>query len=163
MTLDQDEVISISDSLLVKTLVHNRSHDPENPEIFLIKNSAACPFANIHGSPLEGSFLGAFATADLTTLHGCIVGPFAYVQVGELWHERSRARPDLDQSGRRPSISATGFPQEVARGLHPRRARSSCRQGRFMEFLNARKEDFRRVFDVVHLEPVCRPCPKPAP
>ena len=152
MTLDQDEVISISDSLLVKTLVHSRSHDPENPEIFLIKNSAACPFANIHGSPLEGSFLGAFATADLTTLHGCVVGPFAYVQVGELWHEKVEPgqiwinHPEaFDFRYRFPEKALAEYVRVEPGGLPA---------GRFMEFLNARKDDFRRVFDVVHLEPV---------
>jgi carbonic anhydrase/acetyltransferase-like protein (isoleucine patch superfamily) len=151
MAMDQDENISISDSLLIKTLVHNKSHDPENPEIFLIKNSAACPFANIHGSPLEGSFLGAFATADLTTLHGCIVGQFAYVQVGELWHERI----DPGQiwiSQENAFDFRYQFPREILAD-YIRVQSGEQPQGRFMEFLNARKEDFRRVFDVVHLEP----------
>lgn len=152
MTLDQDEIISISDSLLVKTLVHNRSHDPENPEIFNIKNSASCPFANVHGSPLEGSFLGAFATADLTTLHGCVIGPFAYVQVGELWHEK--VEPGQIWINQREAFDFRyRLPEEVLKAyvqVEP----GSPPEGRFMDFLNARKEDFRRVFDVVHLEPV---------
>jgi carbonic anhydrase/acetyltransferase-like protein (isoleucine patch superfamily) len=152
MALDQDEVITVSDSLLVKTLVHNRSHDPENPEIFSIKNSAACPFANIHGSPTEGSFLGPFTTADLTTLHGCIVGAYAYVQVGELWHSRVEpgqiwiSQPDDFDFRYR-------FPEKVLADyicVQPGRPP----EGRFMEFLSARKEDFRRVFDPVHLDAV---------
>jgi carbonic anhydrase/acetyltransferase-like protein (isoleucine patch superfamily) len=151
MSMDQDEVISVSDSLLVKTLVHNHSHDPENPEIFLVKNSAACPFANIHGSPLEGSFLGAFATVDLTTLHGCIVGHFAYLQVGEMWHQRIEPgsvwinQPDAFDFRYR-------FPQEVL-ARYIRVEPGKLPQGRFMEFLNSRKKDFRRVFDVIHLAP----------
>jgi len=152
MTLDQDEVISISDSLLVKTLVHNRSHDPENPEVFLIKNSVACPFANIHGSPLEGSFLGAFATADLTTLHGCVVGPFAYVQVGELWHEKVEAG-QIWINQQEVFDFRYRFPEKVLAD-YIRVEPGKLPAGRFMEFLNARKGDFRRVFDVVHLEPV---------
>lgn len=152
MTLDQDEIISISDSLLVKTLVHNRSHDPENPELFSIKNSASSAFANIHGSPLEGSFLGAFATADLTTLHGCIVGAFSYVQAGELWHE---ALPPGQVWINQPEAFdfRYRFPEEVL-DLYVRAAPGSLPQGRFMAFLNQRKSDFRRVFDVVHLDPV---------
>jgi carbonic anhydrase/acetyltransferase-like protein (isoleucine patch superfamily) len=152
MNLDQDEIISISDSLLVKTLVHNRSHDPENPEVFNIKNSASCPFANIHGSPLEGSFLGAFATADLTTLHGCVVGAFAYVQVGELWHEKVDSgqiwinQPEVFDFRYR-------FPEDILKE-YVRVEPGRQPEGRFMDFLNARKEDFRRVYDVVHLEPV---------
>lgn len=152
MTLDQDEIITISDSLLIKTLVHNRSHDPENPEIFAIKDSAACPFANIHGSPVEGSFLGPFATADLTTLHGCIIGGFAYVQVGELWHTRVEPgqiwinQPDTFDFRYR-------FPENVL-AEYIRAEPGRLPEGRFMEFLSTRKEDFRRVFDVVHLDAV---------
>jgi len=152
MAMDQDESILISDSLLVKTLIHNKSNDPENPESFLIKNSAACPFANIHGSPLEGSFLGAFATADLTTLHGCILGPFSYVQVGELWHEQ--IEPGQIWINQENSFDFRyQFPQEIlADYIRVQTGRQP--QGRFMEFLNDRKEDFRRVFDVVHLPPL---------
>ena len=159
MTLDQDEIISVSDSLLVKTLVHNRSHDPENPEVFLVKNSAACPFANIHGSPLEGSFLGAFATVDLTTLHGCVVGPFAYVQAGELWHDR--VEPGQVWVNKEGAFDFRyRFPAEtLAEYIRVEPGRPPA--GRFMEFLNARKEDFRRAFDVVHLAPV-RSVPKTA-
>lgn len=152
LALDQDEAIAVSDSLLVKTLVHSHSHDPENPEIFQIKNSAACPFANIHGAPMEGSFLGAFATADLTTLHGCVVGPFAYVQLGELWHER--VEPGQIWINRDYTFDFRyQFPAEVLRA-YVRVAPGEPPAGRFMEFLNARKEDFRRVFDVVHLDPI---------
>lgn len=152
MAMDQDESITVSDSLLIKTLVHNKSHDPENPEIFLIKNSAACPFANIHGSPLEGSFLGAFATADLTTLHSCIVEHFAYVQVGELWHERIEAGQIWIKLENVFDFRYQ-FPQEILEA-YVRVRPGEPPQGRFMEFLNARKEDFLRVFDVVHLAPL---------
>ena len=152
MAMDQDEVISVSDSLLIKTLVHNKSHDPENPEVFLIKNSASCPFANIHGSPLEGSFLGAFATADLTTLHGCIVGAFAYVQLGEVWHER--IEPGQIWINQDYTFDFRyQFPGEIL-SQYIRTAPGQLPQGRFMEFLNARKGDFRRVFETVHLDPL---------
>ena len=152
MTMDQDESFLISDSLLIKTLVHNKSNDPENPEIFLIKNSASCPFANIHGSPLEGSFLGAFATADLTTLHGCILGPFSYVQVGELWHEQ--IEPGEIWINQENSFDFHyEFPQDILEEyIHVQPGKRP--QGRFMDFLNDRKEEFRRVFDVVHLAPL---------
>jgi carbonic anhydrase/acetyltransferase-like protein (isoleucine patch superfamily) len=152
IAMDQDESIVISDSLLVKTLVHNKSNDPENPEIFLIKNSAACPYANIHGSPMEGSFLGAFATADLTTLHGCILGPFSYVQVGELWHET--IEPGQIWINQKNAFDFRyRFPQDVLeRYIRSRPGKQP--QGRFIDFLNARKEDFQRVFDVVHLAPL---------
>ena len=151
IAVDQDEIISISDSLLIKTLVHNRSHDPENPEVFRIKNSVTCAYANIHGSPLDGSFLGAFSTVDLTTLHGCIVGAFAYVQAGELWHQRIDPgqvwihQPDaFDFRYHFPKALLSDYIR-VAPGQVP--------QGRFMDFLNSRKKEFRRVFEVVHMHP----------
>lgn len=151
MSVDQDEMISISDSILVKTLVHNRSHDPENPEIFRIKNSVACPYANIHGSLLDGSFLGAFATVDLTTLHGCIVGPFSYIQVGELWHQRIEPgnvwinQPEaFDFRYRSPRALLANYIHDEP-GQLP--------QGRFMEFLNSRKKEFRRLFEMIYMEP----------
>jgi carbonic anhydrase/acetyltransferase-like protein (isoleucine patch superfamily) len=85
--LHHDEKVVIKDSFLVKTLVHNFSHDPENLEEFRIKNTFSTHYANIHGAPMEGAFLGPFSTVDLTSLHDCVVGTFAYVQVGELSHE----------------------------------------------------------------------------
>ena len=84
--LHDDEVIHIKDSFLIKTLVHSFSHDPENLEEFLIQNTASLHYANIHGSTVEGCFLAPFATVDLTTVHDCVIGDFAYVQVGELSH-----------------------------------------------------------------------------
>ena len=152
MFMDQDESILISDSILVKTLIHNKSNDPENPEIFLIKNSATCPYANIHGSPMEGCFLGAFATADLTTLHGCILGPFSYVQVGELWHET--IEPGQIWVNQKNAFDFRyRFPQKILEE-YVRAEPMKQPQGRFIDFLNARKEEFQRVFDVVHLAPL---------
>jgi carbonic anhydrase/acetyltransferase-like protein (isoleucine patch superfamily) len=81
-----DEMITIRDSLLYKTLVHSNSHNPETPEEFQIRNTISCHYANIHGTTMEGCFLGAFATVDLMNLHSCIVGEFSYVQAGELFH-----------------------------------------------------------------------------
>ncbi|MFA6809486.1 MAG: transferase [Desulfoplanes sp.] len=85
--LHHDEEVVIKDSFLIKTLIHNFSHDPENLEEFRIQNTLSLHYANIHGAPMEGAFLGPFATVDLTSLHDCVVGSFAYVQVGELSHE----------------------------------------------------------------------------
>ena len=84
--LHDDEVIRIRDSYLIQNLVHNHSHDPESPEEFFIKNTASMQYANIHGSPVEGSFLGPFSTVDFTRLHDCVIGAYAYVQAGELAH-----------------------------------------------------------------------------
>lgn len=84
--LHKDEVIHVTDSYLIKTLVHNYSHDTENLEAFTIRNTIALPYANIHGAPTQGCFLGPFSTVDQTTLHNCVIGEFAYVQTRELAH-----------------------------------------------------------------------------
>ena len=84
--VSQDEGIEIEDSFLVKTLVHCFSHDPETLEKFFITNTVAAHYANIHGSPTDGSFLGPFATVDLTTMNDCVIGAFSYIQAGEISH-----------------------------------------------------------------------------
>ena len=150
LVLDQDELISISDSFLVKALVHNHSHDPENPEVFVIKNSAACSYSNIHGSPVEGCFLYPFATVDLTALHSCIVGCYAYIQAGELWHKQIDAGQIWISHEKRYDFLYR-FPEAVL-SRYIRCEPGSPPQGIFMEFIEARKADFKQVFDVVHLD-----------
>jgi carbonic anhydrase/acetyltransferase-like protein (isoleucine patch superfamily) len=86
--LIEDETIVITGSLLYKTLVHNNSHNPGTPEEFSIRNTVSAHYANIHGSTMEGCFLGAFSTIDLMNLHSCIVGEFSYIQTGSLFHKR---------------------------------------------------------------------------
>lgn len=88
--VSRDEGIDIEDSFLVKTLVHNYSHDPETLEKFFIKDTVSTHYANIHGSPSDGCFLGPFATVDLTTMRDCVIGTFSYVQAGEIGHLKYR-------------------------------------------------------------------------
>jgi len=83
-TLFYDEVIRITNSFLMKTLVHNHSKNPETPEVFRILNTVAMHYSNIHGTTTEGVYLGPFATADLSIMHNCVVGAFSYVQAGDL-------------------------------------------------------------------------------
>lgn len=150
--LHDDEVIRIKDSILVKNLVHNNSHDPESPEEFLIQNVVSMHYANIHGSPVEGSFLGPFCTVDLTTLHDCVIGKYAYVQVGELAHHFIepgqvwiRSDEDFDFSYRfKPDILKKYIDMEV--GKSP--------TGIFMDFVESRKENFAKVFEVVESKPL---------
>jgi len=151
IALDLDEKIRIQDSILIKTLVHNCSNDPANPELFLIKNTASTPYANIHGSLVEGCFLGPFATADLTRLHGCIIGTYAYVQAGELWKQqigngRVWIRNDdiFDFSYRFP-------PKILDRYIHFKIGQQPT--GVFIDFIRKRKEEFQRIFDAVNLKP----------
>ncbi len=84
ITLYEDEVIKVKDSFLVKTLVHNHSHDPVRPEPFVIQNTVSLHYATLHGAVVMGCCLGSFATVDLSVLRNCIVGEYAYVQAGQL-------------------------------------------------------------------------------
>lgn len=84
-TLFYDEVIRITNSFLMKVLVHNHSKNPEMPEVFNILNTVAMHFSNIHGTTTEGVYLGAFATVDFSIMHDCVVGNFAYVQADDLY------------------------------------------------------------------------------
>jgi carbonic anhydrase/acetyltransferase-like protein (isoleucine patch superfamily) len=147
----EDESIHIRDSFLIKTLVHNYSHDPESLETFFIHDTMSMHYANIHGSPTEGCFLGTFSTVDLTTAHDCVIGRFSYIQAGEIshihvepgniWIKKDKAfnflyrypRPILDRYVN--FILGEGPPRGI-----------------IMDFVQERKADFKRVFDEIHLE-----------
>ena len=149
--LHDDEVIHIKDSFLLKTLVHSFSHDPENLEEFLIQNTVALNYANIHGSTVEGCFLGPFSSVDLTTLHDCVIGTFAYVQVGELSHQLVEAGKIWIQNGDLFDFQYT-LPEEVLKkyiDFQP----GQVPKGIFMDFIERCKPDFQRVFDDVHVKP----------
>ena len=146
----EDEGFVIEDSLLIKTLVHNFSHDPETLEKFFITNTVSAHYANIHGSPTDGSFLGPFATVDLTSMNDCVIGAFSYVQAGEISHLKIdpgtiwvRQPGDFNflyrypQHELRPYISFS--PGEPPQGI-------------LMAFVQARKEAFQRVFNTVNIE-----------
>jgi len=152
MTMDEDETIRIKDSFLIKTLVHNFSHDLEMPDLFLIKNTISAPYSNIHGSCITGCFLGPFSTVDMTTLHDCIIGPYSYVQVGELSHQevaaghvwiREKGVFDFDYL----------FPPKLLRSKYVALEPGKEVAGMFMDFTEDRKTDFQRLYDVVHLPP----------
>lgn len=150
--LYEDEVIRIRDSFLVKTLVHSNSHDPENPEEFLIQNTVALHYANIHGSPVEGSCLGPFATVDLTTVHDCVIGSFAYVQKGELAHARIDPGRIWVQAGDAFEF-VYQYPQDLLKKyvyLEPGRKPV----GELVDFVEERKKDYEDVFGVVAKKPV---------
>jgi carbonic anhydrase/acetyltransferase-like protein (isoleucine patch superfamily) len=147
----EDESIQIQDSFLIKTLVHNNSHDPESLDTFFIHDTMSMHYANIHGSPIEGCFLGSFSTVDLTTAHDCVIERFSYVQVGEMshvhvdpgtiWIKKDNAfnflyrypRPILDRYVN--FVPGEGPPRGI-----------------IMDFIQERKGDFKRVFSEIHLE-----------
>lgn len=157
LTVEEDEVIWIKGSFLIKTLVHSYSHDPEKLELFLIKHSASLSYANIHGSPVEGSFLCPFSTIDLTTLYDCYIGRFAYVQTGNLGNE---AVPDGQIWIKKPG--AFEFKYRHATEVLDRYVAfkpGQPAQGVFMDFIEDREEAFQGLYDVVHRD---NPIPVPA-
>lgn len=149
--LSKDEGIEIEGSYLIKTLVHNFSHDPETPERFFVKDTVSTHYANIHGSPTEGCFLGPFATVDLTTMHDCVIGTFSYVQAGEITHLNIgpgtvwiRNPGEFNFLYRHPLRKLNDYISFSA-GRPP--------QGFIVDFVEDRKAAFQRVFEVVHIEP----------
>jgi len=147
----RDEGIEIEDSFLIKTLVHNYSHDPESLEKFFIRDTVSTHYANIHGSPSDGSFLGPFATVDLTTMWDCVIGTFSYVQAGEISHLNVgpgtvwvRSADQFNFLYRHPINKLRRY-IDFAAGSAP--------QGIIMDFVEQHQEAFKRVFDVVNIGP----------
>ncbi len=149
--ITRDEGIDIEDSFLIKTLVHNFSHDPETLEKFFIKDTVSTHYGNIHGSPCDGCFLGPFATVDLTTMRDCVIGTFAYVQAGEVAHLNVgpgnvwvRNPGEFNFLYYHPPDRLNHYINFIA-GRPP--------QGFIMDFVEDRKDAFQRVFDVVNIGP----------
>ena len=148
--ITRDEGIDIEDSFLIKTLVHNFSHDPETLEKFFIRDTVSAHYANIHGSPIDGSFLGPFATVDLTTMNDCVIGTYSYIQAGEIGHLNIdpgtiwiRNPGEFNFLYRHPLKDLNKYINFIE-GNQP--------QGLFIDFVENRKEDFEQVFDVVNLD-----------
>ncbi len=152
--LVEDEMITIKDSLLYKTLVHSNSHNLESPEEFGISNTISAHYANIHGSTLEGCFLGPFATVDLMNLHSCIVGEFSYVQAGELFHRR--IDPGTVWIRSQNFEFKYKYRKEVLDNFVGINASYQPR-GVIYDFVKKREQDYEKLFDVVNLEPVTAP------
>ena len=142
-----DEIIEIKDSILVKTLVHHNSHDPENLEVFMIHNTFAAPYANIHGSPSEGCLYEPFSTVDLTTVHDSVIGRYAYVQVGEMDHHHIDPGTIWVQQKDRFEFKYR-FPETVLNRYITTEPGKAPR-GIFMDFMAAREADFQQVFNVI--------------
>ncbi len=149
-----DEMITIRDSLLYKTLVHSNSHNPESPEEFLIRNTISAHYANIHGSTMEGCFLGAFSTVDLMNLHSCVVGEFSYVQAGELFHRR--IQPGTIWARGKHYNFKYNFEKSV---LDKYIGVNDAHQPRGMiyDFVTQREKNFEKLFKVIDLDPIEAP------
>lgn len=148
--INQDELIDIKDSALVKTLIHNFSHDPETPEVFFIRDTLAMDYANIHGSPTAGSFLGPFATVDLTTMRDCVIGAYSYIQAGEINH--------LNIAPGTIWVNSPGsfnfyykYPSDLL-SKYVDVTVGSLPHGSLFDFIERYQEGFQRIFDVVNLE-----------
>jgi carbonic anhydrase/acetyltransferase-like protein (isoleucine patch superfamily) len=143
----EDEGIEIEDSFLIKTLVHNYSHDPETLERFCIANTVSAHYANIHGSPTDGSFLGPFSTVDLTTVNDCVIGEYSYIQAGEIAHLKTDPGTIWIRSPGAFNFLYRYPLKELMRYVHFVRGKQP--QGILMDFVEARKEAFKEVFRVV--------------
>lgn len=148
--ISRDEGIEIEDSFLIKTLVHCFSHDPETLEKFYVTSTVSTHYANIHGSPTNGSFLGPFATVDLTTMNDCVIGAFAYVQAGEIGHLNIdpgtvwvRSPDNFNFVYRYPLDQLSHYVHYIP-GQMP--------QGLIVDFIEDRKQAFQRIFDVVNID-----------
>ncbi len=146
----ENEGIDIRNSFLIKTLVHCYSHDPETLEKFFISNTVSTHYANIHGSPMDGCFLGPYATVDLTTTNDCVIGAYAYVQAGEIGHLEIDTgtvwvrSPGLFNFLYRFPKSRLSDYIHFSAGASPK--------GLLIDFVEERKEDFQHVFNVVNLD-----------
>ncbi|MBW1637316.1 MAG: transferase [Deltaproteobacteria bacterium] len=152
IVLATDEMISIENSALVKTLVHNFSHDPETVEKFFIKDTLAMDYSNIHGAPSGGCFLGPFATVDLTTVRDCAIGCYSYVQAGEISHMNIAPGTIWVNSPGNFNFLYTYPEQPLAQyvSLSP----EYVPWGILFDFIEEHKDAFQRVFDFVNLDAI---------
>ena len=149
--ITRDETIEIEDSILIKTLVHNYSHDPETLEKFFINNTFSAQYANIHGSPTDGSFLGPFATVDLTTMCDCVIGTFSYIQAGEINH--LNIAPGTVWV-RVPGVCNFQYSYPLDKlNSYIFFATDQPPQGLFLNFVEDRKAAFQNIFEVVNVAP----------
>ncbi|MFU8768816.1 MAG: transferase [Desulfotignum sp.] len=152
--LVEDEMITIRDSLLYKTLVHSNSHNLESPEEFWIRNTISCHYANIHGSTMEGCFIGPFATVDLMNLHSCVVGEFSYIQVGELFHRK--IEPGTVWVKNADFEFRFAFSKDALDCFVGINDRYQPR-GIMYDFVKEREASYEHLFDVMNLAPVDAP------
>lgn len=150
--LTTDEVIDIRDSALIKTLVHNYSHDPETAEKFFIRSTVSMPYANIHGSPMDGCFLGLFATVDLTTTHDSVIGRYSYIQAGEVSHLRIQPGTIWVNSPGNFNFYYRHDPERLKPYINMHSTGQF--EGILLDFIDEHQAAFQRVFDSVNLDTI---------
>lgn len=149
-TLFYDEVIRVINSFLCKTLVHNHSKNPEIPEVFRILNTVAMHYSNIHGTTTEGVYLGAFATADLSVLHNCVVGDYAYVQAGDLSRQTIEPGRIWVRAGNLFEFNYV-YPEGVIE-KYVKLDENGRLSGKLVEYVDEFKEDFVPIYSSVQME-----------
>jgi carbonic anhydrase/acetyltransferase-like protein (isoleucine patch superfamily) len=141
--LCQDEKLLVQDSLFVDTLVHNCSHDLENLEVLLIKNTISLNWANIHGTSTRFSLILPLATVDLSIVSRSVVGEFSYVQ-GDLQGEIVEPGTIL--------IKGAEFLFKYRHGDNLKHyvcfAENSLK-GEIIDFLEGKREAFKNVFNTI--------------
>ncbi|SDO62988.1 transferase [Desulforhopalus singaporensis] len=152
LTLKNDEIIDIEDCILIKTLIHNFSHDPETPERFFIGDTLSMDYANIHGAPTNGCFLGPFATVDLTRMRDCAIGAYSYIQAREISHTQTDPGTVWIYSPGDFNFLYK-YPQE-ALAEYIRLSTDMVPLGKLIDFIEEREENFGRVFDAANLDTV---------
>lgn len=148
--LYEDELIEIKDSILIKTLVHNNSHDPENLERFSILNTVSMHYANIHGTRVMGCLIEPFATLDLSICHHCVIGTFSYVQAGDMAYKQVDAGRVWVKADKMFEFNYQ-YPPEILK-KYISMDKDFNPVGIFMDFFNARKEDFVPIYSSVQPE-----------
>ena len=154
LPLIEDERIVINGSLLYKTLVHSNSHNLQTPEEFAIRNTVSSHYANIHGSTMEGCFLGSFSTIDLMNLHTCIVGEFSYIQAGEFFHKK------ID-----PGVIYIESDDFCFQFKHKQKVldkyigvnESFQPRGLIYNFVTEKEQEFAHLFKLVNVDPIVAP------
>jgi carbonic anhydrase/acetyltransferase-like protein (isoleucine patch superfamily) len=100
---------------------------------------------------MNGSFLGPFATVDLTTTNDCVIGTFAYVQAGEIGHLNIDPgtiwvrSPDQFNFLYRHPIDKLNKYINFAAGKRP--------EGQLIDFVEKYKKAFERLFAVINRKP----------
>jgi len=143
--LRKDEFIDIDSSALIKTLVHNYSHDPESPGRFFIKNTLSLDYANIHGAPSDGCFLSPFATVDLTSMRNCAIGAYSYIQAGKISHLNVKAGTIWVNSPGRFNFLYQYPKERLKQYIHQDPGGQPV--GALIDFIEKRGKSFDKVFD----------------
>lgn len=154
ISLIDDEKITIRDSLLYKTLVHSNSHNLKSPEEFGIRSTISAHYSNIHGTTLQGCFIGPFATVDLMNLHSCIVGEFSYVQAEELYH--TKIEPGTVWI-RYPSFEFKYRFKKQVLDNYVSLNTSHQPLGVIYDFVQKHDKEYERLFEVINLESIEAP------